>query len=166
MSRRAVSPIGLTRSLRRYPWTTKPKFCSPETRHRGSHATTRAHTLQCGPNPLSSFDSTHRVSPVCHRNRSHRPFSRRLRLPLPRFIPLQRFSSRTEPLTSAAIPRRRLRCALRVSHPLDALLPARPTELVSSRTRSWGFPPRLCSPRDAVRPFERRAPPGFDPHPL
>jgi len=40
-------------------------------------------------------------------------------------------------------------CALRVSHPLAALLPSRPSELVSSRYRSWGFTLR-----------------GFDPHPL
>jgi len=31
-------------------------------------------------------------------------------------------------------------CALRVSHPLDALLPARPIGLVSSRIRPWGSP--------------------------
>jgi len=37
-------------------------------------------------------------------------------------------------------PHRRLCCALRVSHPLDALLPARPAELISSRSRSWGSP--------------------------
>jgi hypothetical protein len=37
-------------------------------------------------------------------------------------------------------PHRRLCCALRVSHPLDALLPARPAELVSSRSRTWGSP--------------------------
>jgi hypothetical protein len=33
-----------------------------------------------------------------------------------------------------------LRCALRVSHPLNALLPLRPPELISSRSRPWGFP--------------------------
>jgi hypothetical protein len=37
-------------------------------------------------------------------------------------------------------PTRRLRCALRVSHPLDALLPARPAELISSRSHPWGSP--------------------------
>ena len=31
-------------------------------------------------------------------------------------------------------------CALRVSHPLDALLPPRSAELISSRSRSWGLP--------------------------
>jgi len=35
-------------------------------------------------------------------------------------------------------PNHRLRCALRVSHPLDALLPARPAGPISSRSRSWG----------------------------
>jgi hypothetical protein len=35
-------------------------------------------------------------------------------------------------------PTRRLCCALRVSHPLDALLPARPAELISSRSHPWG----------------------------
>jgi hypothetical protein len=38
------------------------------------------------------------------------------------------------------IPTHRLRCALRVSHPPDALLPPRPAGLISSRSRSWGLP--------------------------
>jgi len=37
-------------------------------------------------------------------------------------------------------PTRWLRCAHRVSHPLDALLPTWPTELISSRIRSWDSP--------------------------
>jgi hypothetical protein len=59
---------------------------------------------------------------------------------LPRFLPLQRLANRGEPLTSDGIPTHRLRCALRVSHPLDALLPPRSAGLVSSRFRSWGSP--------------------------
>jgi hypothetical protein len=31
-------------------------------------------------------------------------------------------------------------CVLRVSHPLDAFRPPKPTELISSRIRLWGFP--------------------------
>jgi hypothetical protein len=56
------------------------------------------------------------------------------------FRPLQRFASRGELPNSSKIPTCRLRCVLRVSHPLDALLPPRPAELVSSRFRSWGLP--------------------------
>jgi hypothetical protein len=62
------------------------------------------------------------------------------RPPLPRFFPLQRFSSRAEPHTSNGFPTRWLRCALEVSHPLDALLPVRPIGLISSQIRSWGSP--------------------------
>jgi len=61
----------------------------------------------------------------------------------PRFFPLQRFASREEPLNSGGHPAHRLRCVLRVSHPLDALLPPRPAGLVSFRFRSWGSPSRL-----------------------
>jgi hypothetical protein len=49
-------------------------------------------------------------------------------------------------------PNRWLRCVLRVSHPLDALLPTRPAELISSRYRSWG------SPFEALIPAQRRTP--------
>ena len=42
-------------------------------------------------------------------------------------------------------------CALRVSHPLDALLPPRPAGLVPSRSRVWG------SPFEALLRGERRA---------
>jgi len=34
----------------------------------------------------------------------------------------------------------RLSCALRISHPFDALLPSQPAGLISSRSRSWGHP--------------------------
>jgi hypothetical protein len=53
----------------------------------------------------------------------------------------------------------RLCCALRVSHPLNALLPPRPAELISSRSRPWGFPTGSWLPHGAVRPLERRSPP-------
>lgn len=48
------------------------------------------------------------------------------------------------------LPPHRLSCALGVSHPFDALLPSRPAELISSRSRSWGFP------FEALIPPERR----------
>jgi hypothetical protein len=44
-------------------------------------------------------------------------------------------------------PSRRLRYALRVSHPLDALLPSRPSGLIPSRYRSWGLTLRGLIPR-------------------
>ena len=55
-------------------------------------------------------------------------------------------------------PNHRLRCALRVSHPLDALLPARPAGFVSSQFRSWGLP------FEALFPAWRRTP-SRAPHP-
>jgi hypothetical protein len=59
------------------------------------------------------------------------------------------------------IPTYRLRCALGVSHPLDALLPSQPPGLVPSRLRPWGFALRGFSPR--LTPYalsRRRAPQG------
>jgi hypothetical protein len=44
------------------------------------------------------------------------------------------------------LPNHRLRCAPRVSHPLDALLPSRPAGPISSRYRSWGFTLRGLTP--------------------
>jgi hypothetical protein len=71
-------------------------------------------------------------------------------------------------------PTHRSCCALRVSHPLDALLPARPPGLVPSRSRSWGsllealFRARRRTPFPAPGPSwgslpapkSRSAPPG------
>jgi hypothetical protein len=60
---------------------------------------------------------------------------------LPRFGPLQRFSNlREPPMPNPFLPGLVIRCAPRVSHPLDALLPLRSIELISSQSRSWGFP--------------------------
>jgi hypothetical protein len=82
-----------------------------------------------------------RVSPVHRgghrfpdRQAGHEPVVRSFR----GFSPLQRFPSRAEPPSPGELPAHRLRCALRVSHPLDALLPARPAGLIPSRSRSWG----------------------------
>jgi hypothetical protein len=44
----------------------------------------------------------------------------------------------------------RLRYALRVSHPLDVLLPPRPAGLISSRYRSWGSPFGVSNPPHSV----------------
>lgn len=50
-------------------------------------------------------------------------------------------------------------CVLRISHPLDALLPRRPTKLISSWIRLWGSPFEVChTKQQAVRPLERRSP--------
>jgi hypothetical protein len=48
--------------------------------------------------------------------------------------------------------RTRLCCVLRVSHPLDALLPPWPVGLISSRSRPWG------SPSEVLLPPPRRTP--------
>jgi hypothetical protein len=89
--------------------------------------------------PLQSFTNA-------HRNMTHLPPGFHARktssatLLLPRFGPLQRFANRGELPNSSKIPTCRLRCVLRVSHPLDALLPPRPAGFVSPRFRSWGLP--------------------------
>jgi len=82
------------------------------------------------------------VSPIRHRKRNvpERERGGTKHLLLPRFCPLQRFASHGEPLNPARSQLIRLGCALRVSHPLDALLPPWPAELISSRFRSWGSP--------------------------
>jgi hypothetical protein len=54
----------------------------------------------------------------------------------------------------------RLRFALRVSHPLDALLPPRPAGLISFRSRPWGLPfEALILPR--CRTPSRTPPPSW-----
>jgi hypothetical protein len=73
------------------------------------------------------------------------------------FFPYSVFPSRRATYPRQ-IPTCRLRCALRVSHPLDALLPSRPTGLVPSQIRSWGSPfeafilPRCRTPSRTPRP--------------
>jgi hypothetical protein len=46
--------------------------------------------------------------------------------------------------TSSVCHTRCLGCVLRISHPLDALLPPRPAELISSQIRLWGSPFEVC----------------------
>jgi hypothetical protein len=96
--------------------------------------------------------------------------TRPCRCPLPsglataaRAAPLMGSLAPSAPEVPAEQPSRSLphsvRCALRVSHPLSALLPARPSGLVSCRKRPWGFPFRAFSSRGAVPPFGGRCPP-------
>jgi hypothetical protein len=71
--------------------------------------------------PLQSFTNTHRkvtVEPLIFRPRALSAASL-----LPRFLPLQRLPSHGELPIPAELPPQRFRCALRVSRPLDALLP-------------------------------------------
>jgi len=83
---------------------------------------------------LAPFQSVTRTSPPAS------PWSRRIALvgPFRGFFPFSVFESRgaTYP---RRFPNRRLRFVLRVSHPLDALLPPWPSGLVPSRYRSWGL---------------------------
>jgi hypothetical protein len=90
---------------------------------------------------------------------------------LPRFLSPSAFSQPHGATYLRQFPNHRLRCALRVSHPLDALLPVRPPGLVSSRSRSWGsllealFRARRRTPSPAPGPswgsnrFRRTSPP-------
>jgi hypothetical protein len=60
---------------------------------------------------------------------------------------------------SVACYARYLGCVLRVPPPLNALLPPRPAELISSQIRLWGSPSEVCSAtRWAVRPLDPRNP--------
>jgi len=146
---------------------------SAATRLRGIHAAAQSHTICAGPCPLTGFGSPSGYYPCCtvdrlaiasRDQRCHQPHDPQQTIYcLPRFVPLQRFSVARSYLTPADSTHR-FGCALRVSHPLDALFPARPCELVSSRFHSWGFPSRLCSTRSAVRSFKRRVPRGLAPH--
>jgi hypothetical protein len=61
------------------------------------------------------------------------------------FFPFSVFQSRRATYLRR-FPTRRLCCAPRVSHPLDALLPSRPSGLVPSRFRSWGLTLRGLDP--------------------
>jgi hypothetical protein len=106
-----------------------------------------------------------RVSPVHHRKRCDLPQQSPYRPPLPRFCPLQRFSSEVEPhipddshLAGYVAPSRFLAPSTLCSPPsLSSLFHPDPALGV--------HPSRLCSSRDAVRPRRRRLPHGV-PTPL
>ena len=83
-----------------------------------------------------------RVSPMHHRERllpslpgqdySVRPFRG--------LLPFNVLPAAQSHISPAGTTPNRLRCAPRVSHPLDALLPTRPAGFISSRIRSWAHP--------------------------
>jgi hypothetical protein len=87
---------------------------------------------------------------------------------LPRFLPLQRLPGHGERrISPAASHAAGSVCALRVSHPLDALLPPWPAELISSRSRSWGLTLRGFQPPLAPCSFsDCQHPQGFCTRPL
>jgi hypothetical protein len=58
-----------------------------------------------------------------------------------------------------APPRATKPCALRVSHPLDALLPNEPSELISSRSRSQGFTLQGLIPEPTLNVLSNAHPP-------
>ena len=62
-----------------------------------------------------------------------------MRLPPLRFPPLRRFPENGQPLTSQKEPLSGLRCLLSVSHALKAFLHPHSADLVSCRSRPWGF---------------------------
>lgn len=138
--------------LRRRSVRTSPALRYPRRRPSRSESTLRE-ILSQALAPLQSFTN---APPCAARSPTHVDDSHHT--PLPRFCPLQRFASHEEPPTPRELPPHGLSCAPGVSHPFDALLPSRPAGPISSRFRSWGFPSRPCSPRNAVRPFERRDP--------
>jgi hypothetical protein len=80
--------------------------------------------------------------------------------PLPRFVPLRRFPATGSHIPPVETHLLRLCCALRVSHPLDALLPPRPAGLISSRIRPWGLPLEAFSLRWCRTPSRTPSPHG------
>jgi hypothetical protein len=148
----AVAPVGLTRTpsaVCSHPIT--PKRCGPvrlwglravappttnqRCRKILSQALAPLQSLTYAP-PCAAY-SPALANELCH-------------TPLPRFLSLQRLTSREEPLILRELPPHGLCCVLGVSHPFDALLPSRPSGLVSSRFRSWD------SPFEAFLPSKRR----------
>lgn len=111
--------------------------------------------------PLPGLDSLSECHQYVTTKQTVIPESIALLRPYRGFFPFSVFQSKgaTYP---RRVPIRRLRCALRFSHPLGAFLPFRPSGLISSRCHSWGSALRgFSSSPGAVRPLERRAPQGF-----
>jgi len=71
---------------------------------------------------------------------ARRPQSESNVRPFRGFLPFNVLPTARSHIPPAGTTPNRLRCAPRVSHPLDALLPTRPAELISSRFRSWALP--------------------------
>jgi len=155
--------------------------CNVPKHHRrrlwGSHTVALHHIFRCGGYSSSGFNSSSEFHPCTAAGigfPAGEPADKRVVRSFRGFSPLQRFPSRAEPPIPGGFPTHRLCCALRVSHPLDALLPARPPRLVSSRSRSWGsllealFLARRRTPSPAPGPSwgslpapkSRSAPPG------
>jgi hypothetical protein len=125
--------------------------------HRPSRGLTTADILS---QALAPFQSFTRTSPRDNRD----PEGSRLPRPFRGFFP----SSVCQPRGATYLrrfPPRRLRCALRVSHPLDALLPSWPSGLVPSRYRSWGFTLRGLAPRTVPYALSDAAPLGVSSRP-
>jgi hypothetical protein len=160
-----LAPIGLARNpLCRFssPGSKLPRLAptlrSPHRRPR-ARSSNRAH-------PLTGFGSLSEFHPYV--TAATVRDSKRVALlgPFPRFLPLQRLSATRSHLPRQD-PSRRLRCALRVSHPLDALLPSQPLRACSIPIPLMGFcPSRPCSPRGAVTPSRAPAPHGVSSRPI
>jgi len=134
-----VAPIGLTRGLRvvwRHRVPKHPGASTSRRPHRSPSRRSKAPGV-----PLSGLGSPTQF----HRLHTARSGSTEM-LPshAPSEVPSPSASCQSRGATYLRrFPTHRLRCALRVSHPLGALLPPRPAGLVSSRFRSWGSPSRL-----------------------
>jgi len=137
-----VAPIGLTRDLHVVRWPDAETPGAPTSRR--PHRSPTQHSKAPGV-PLSGLALLHSFTDQ-HRTAGHHRSAGTSML-RPRFVPLQRLAGREEPHSSGGHPAHRLGCVLRVSHPLDALLPPRPAGLVSSRFHSWGSPSRLVPTR-------------------
>ena len=112
--------------------------------------------------PLSGFGSLSEFHQYATTNNTVIPKGIALFRPFRGFFPFSVFQSRGATYLRR-FPFRRLRCALRVSHPLDALLPSRPSGLVPSRYRSWGFTLRGLDPHLVPYALSDAAPLGVSP---
>jgi hypothetical protein len=97
--------------------------------------------MKVGAHPLAGFDTLskhhHSLATTIVENPKGPQMNRRS---FRGFFPYDVFPDSRSHLTPTKTPLRWLRCALRVSHPLNALLPSRPPKLISSWSRPWGFP--------------------------
>lgn len=99
--------------------------------------------MKAGAHPLAGFDtlSKHHHSFATTVDQKPESFGTNHRS-FRGFFPYDVFPASRSHLPPTKTPLRWLRCALRVSHPLNALLPSRPPKLISSWSRPWGFPYR------------------------
>jgi hypothetical protein len=172
MSDRAVAPIGLAQSLRRYPLTKETEISiAPKLDIEAATRPPRPTTNVVGPIPSRAstpLSECHRYATTVVRPCERFCASEALLLSDQRLptVPSEVLSPTASCQPCGAtdlqrVPTRWSRCALRVSHPLDALLPTRSPGPISSRSRSWGLPFEALLPARCRTPSQTPSPSGF-----